>query len=186
MLFSKNIILRPFTNDDAKYIAELRLDFIATRAFAGSPFPSNINSEKEWISLMYPKGIRDQIYFAIEEKKTKEFIGYCVARSIDYINRNANVGIILAKKGRGKGYFKEISILFYDYLFNQINLHKLYSIVIEDNQIAFNTDKKIGFKLEGEIKEHIWQDGKYKNVMFVSLYAKDFFKMQQLMNKKIK
>lgn len=177
MLESKRLILRAFEVDDAKKMQELRSDFEATKAFAGLPFPSNIESEKEWILNMYPKGLKLNIYFAIIEKETNEFIGYCVARNINYINRNADVGIIFNKNGRGKGYFREVSILFYDYLFSQLNLHKVYSIVLVDNKIALNSDKKIGFVEEGTIKEHIYQDGKYKDVIFISLYKENFYKL---------
>ncbi len=176
MIESKRLILRSFRIEDAGGMDKLRSDFEAVKAFAGSPFPSNIESEKEWIHKMYQKGIRNNIYLAIEEKESQSFIGYCVARNINFLNRNADVGIIFLKEGRGKGYFREISVLFYDYLFAQLNFHKVYSIVIEDNKIALNSDKKIGFVVEGLIKEHIWQDGKYKNVVFVSLYRKDFYK----------
>lgn len=172
----KNIFLRAFEIDDAKWLQEIRQDFEGLKGFAGSPFPSNLESEKEWISNMYPKGERKSIFLAIIENGSKQFSGYCVARNIDYINSHAEVGIILHKNARGKGFFKDVSFAFYDYLFGQINLNKLYSFVLESNEIALNTDKKIGFSVEGLIKEHIFQDGEYKDVHFVSLYKNEFNK----------
>lgn len=176
MIEGKKVRLRPFVTEDAKYISELKSDFEGMKAFAGIPFPANIESEKEWINNMYPKGLPSATYFAIEDKISKEFIGYCVARKIDYISRNAEVGIILVKAARGKGLFKEVSYLFYNYLFNEINLHKVYSFVIEGN-LALKADKKIGFIEEGLVKEHLWQDGHYKNLHFVSLYRDNFYKI---------
>ena len=148
----KKIILRSFELDDAKYLQEIRQDFTGLKGFAGSPFPSNIESEREWISRMYPYGDRKSIFLAITDKQSGEFCGYCTARSINYINRNAEVGIILHKNARGKGLFKETSFTFYNYLFSEINLHKVYSFVLQSNEIAIETDKKIGFFVEGLIK----------------------------------
>lgn len=176
MIKGEKITLRPFKLEDAEKMCELRSDFEAIKAFAGSPFPSNIQNEKEWISTMYPHGTRTSIYFAIMDNNTGEFAGYVGARNINYINRNADVGIILLKKFRGKGFYREISFIFYNYLFNEINLHKIYSLDVADNHIALDSDKKYGFKVEGQLKEHIWQDGKYKDAVFVSLYRKDFNK----------
>ena len=177
MYKSKRISLRAFTEDDAKYISEIKNDFTALKAFAGHPFPSNLISEKEWISNMYPPGLLSTIYFVIEENETNSFVGYAVARKIDYINSNADVGIIFHEKARGKGFFKEASILFYRYLFSEINLHKVYSFVLTYNEIAIENDKKIGFKVEGIMKDQIFQGGKYHDVYMISLYASEFYKL---------
>ena len=179
MYKSKRITLRAFTQDDAKYINEIKNDFKALKAFAGRPFPSNLVSEKEWISNMYPPGLMSSIYFVIEENETNNFIGYAVARKIDYLNSNAEVGIIFHKNARGKGFFKEASILFYKYLFSEINLHKVYSFVLVYNDIAIENDKKIGFKVEGIMKEQIYQGGKYHDVYMISLYSDDFYNLHK-------
>lgn len=176
MIEGKKIRLRGFVTDDAKYINELKSDFEGLKAFAGLPFPANIESEKEWIGNMYAKGLPSAIYFAAEDKTSNDFLGYCVARKIDFLSKNAEVGIIIVKNARGKGYFKEISYIFYNYLFNEINLHKVYSFVIEGN-LALKADKKIGFIEEGLVKEQLWQDGKYKNLHFVSLYKDNFYRV---------
>ena len=129
---------------------------------------------------MYPAGLLSSIILVVEEIDSKQFIGYAATSKIDYINSNAHVGIIFHKNGRGKGYFKEASILFYAYLFNEINLHKVYSGVLTYNEIAITNDKKIGFKIDGIMKEHIYQNGKYHDVYMVSLIAKDFFRINNM------
>lgn len=174
MYKSERIRLRGFKKEDASKLVELRDDFDAVRSYAGSPFPVNLQTEEEWISHMYPPGLKSNLFLVIEELSSAKMIGYCVARKIDYINRNAEVGLILLADGRGKGYFKEVSALFYSYLFNELNLHKVYSYVLTDNEIAIETDKKIGFKVEGTISDQIFQKGEFKDVYFVSLYAHDF------------
>jgi RimJ/RimL family protein N-acetyltransferase len=179
----KKIILRSFEIDDAKNLQEIRQDYAGIKSFAGTPFPSNIESEREWISRMYPRGDRKNIYLAVSEKQTGKFCGYCNARNINYLNRNAEVGVILHKNARGLGLFKEISFMFYDYLFFEINLHKVYSFVIQSNEIAIETDKKIGFIVEGLLKEHIYQDGLYKDVYFVSLYKNIFLEKNKEFNR---
>lgn len=176
MIEGEKISLRPFDIEDSEFTWQLRNDMEGNKAYGGYPFPVNIDSEKTWIANMYLQGVRKNIYLAIEENGSQKFAGYVGARNIDYVNNNAEVGLILLKEFRGKGYFKPAQILFYNYLFREINLHKVYSWVIKGNNIALENDKKIGFVEEGDIKEHIFQDGIYKDLIFISLYRKDFFK----------
>lgn len=175
MYRSKKIILRPFTEDDAKYLCEMKENFAFTKAFGGRPFPNNLEGEQEWISRMYPAGLLTSIILVVEEIESKNFIGYISANKIDYINSNAQVGIIFHKNARGKDYFMEASILFYAYLFNEINLHKVYSGVLTYNEVVLENDKELGFSIDGVMKEQIFQGGKYHDVYIVSLTAKDFF-----------
>lgn len=175
ILEGKKIYLRPFEADDAKHLQEIREDFEGVKSFAGSPFPSNLESQKEWISKMYPKGELKSVYFAIIEKGSNSFCGYCVANDIDYINRKAVVGTFMFISSRGKGFFKDVTHIFHDYLFSQLNLHKLYTFILVSNDISVEAHKQIGFEIEGLIKEHIYQDGVYKDVYFVSLYKSNFY-----------
>ena len=103
MIEGKKVILRPFEIEDAAHLHELRKDTKGIKDFVGSPFPSNLESEKEWISKMYPKGDRNVITLAVEQKENKEFSGYVNVRNINYIHRNAEVGMIISKNFRGKG-----------------------------------------------------------------------------------
>lgn len=175
MYSSKNLRLRPFVESDANYINEMRFEFVAQLAAGGSPFPMNLENHKEWISKMYPYGVLTNIHFAVEEIESNDFVGYCSATSINYINRNAHVGFFIHKNARGKKYFKEIQILFYAYLFNEINLKKVYSHALAYNEIAIHTDKKIGFEVDGILKEHIFQSGKYHDALMLSLTKERFF-----------
>lgn len=175
MYKSKNIQLRPFDENDIEYIVEMRRDFNAQKAAGGSPFPSNHLNEKDWISNMYPHGVLTNIHFVIEEINTKKFIGYCSALNIHYINRNAHVGFFFHENARGKGYFKEFQILFYAYLFNEINLRKVYSHALLYNEISIKGMKQIGFEVDGIMKEHIFQNGQYLDAVMLSLTAQEFF-----------
>ncbi len=175
MYSSDRIYLRPLNEDDITDILEMRSDIEGVKAAGGLPFPSGENSIKNWINNLYPKDNLTSITLVIAETDTGNFIGYCSALNISYLNRHAHVGFIFHKKGQGKGYFRESQILFYAYLFREINLRKVYSYALQYNEIAIKVDKKIGFKEEGIMKEHIYQGGKYHDAIMLSLMSEDFF-----------
>lgn len=174
MLEGKNIILRALSENDAQHTLDLREDFDAIKQFMGNSYPVSLLDEKNWINDLHKKGFRERIVFAIMQKKNNEkiFAGYLGVKNINYIHKTADFGIILSKDFRGQGMGKEAMELFFDYLFRQINIRKVRLEVLEDNDIAINLYKKIGFKEEGRRVEEYWQDGKYKNVVLMSLFLK--------------
>ena len=67
-------------------------------------------------------------------------------------------------------------------LFNELNLHKVHSFVLLYNEAVIVSDKKIGFKEEGTMKEHIYQGGSYHDALIIGLTKKDFFETNDLNN----
>lgn len=180
MYKSKRVYLRPFNENDVSKVLEMRMDLEGVKAAGGSPYPSSESGIKKWITDLYPRDNLTYIAFVIAECESNNFVGYCSASNVNYINSNAHVGFFFHKDGRGKGYFKEASILFYSYLFNEINLRKVYSYALSYNALAINADKKIGFTEDGIMKEHIYQSGIYHDAIFLSLTAKDFFNLNNV------
>jgi RimJ/RimL family protein N-acetyltransferase len=158
----------------------MRTDITGIKAAGGLPFASNEYGIRNWITNLYPKNNPTTITLAVTEAETGDFVGYASALNISYLNRNAHVGFFFHKNGQGKGYFKETQIIFYAYLFQEINLHKVYSYALEYNEFVIAVDKKIGFKEEGVMQEHIYQGGEYHNAIMLGLTAKDFYILHKI------
>lgn len=173
MLTGKHITLRPLKLEDAPRTLELRYDIEANKAMMGYIFPVNLENERNWISSLYPQGERKTIFLAIEENKTKKFAGYLSVKNINYINGTADFGIILLKEFRGKSYAKEAMGIFFNYLSRDIHLRKLTLYVLDGNISAIEAYKKVGFSQEGLLKDHVWQDRHYKNVLIMSIFLGD-------------
>ena len=180
MYQSKRLILRPFREEDAQHVMEMRSDFRDVQSYVGRPFPNDEAGEKEWIASMYHKGPLTNIHLVVEEKETNSFVGFVVASNISYTHRNAHVGVFFHKKARGKGYYKEAQIVFYAYLFREINLHKVTSGIIPYNEIAVKITAAIGFQTDGVRREQFYQNGKYYDEILISLLARDFFEQNKV------
>ncbi|MBL7086678.1 MAG: GNAT family N-acetyltransferase [Candidatus Cloacimonetes bacterium] len=174
MLNGKKVTLRPLKIEDSKFTLELRYDVEANKNLLAYPYPVNIENEKQWIENLYPKGVRENIYFAIEQNSSKDFVGYLSLQNINYINRNGDFGIILLKKYRGQDYSREAMKLFFSYIFDQINLRKIKLGVLKENDKAIKIYESLDFKEEGTLKEHVYQDGKYKDLVLMGLLSEDF------------
>lgn len=175
MYKSNRIRLRPIEESDAPLIAEMRADFEDVRAYIGRPFPNHVEGEREWIRGLYQKGFPTSLAMVVEALESKAFIGFVVASQIHWVHRNAAIGVFFHRNARGKGYYREAQILFYAYLFRELNLHKLNSSIVPYNEVAIKVTAEIGFKQDGLRKEQLFQQGKYYDEMTISLMASDFF-----------
>jgi UDP-4-amino-4,6-dideoxy-N-acetyl-beta-L-altrosamine N-acetyltransferase len=62
-----------------------------------------------------------------------------------------------------------------EYAFNVLKLHKLCSEVLSNNPKVLNMHKKLGFKVEGCLKQHVIKDDQYLDVWLFGLFAEDWF-----------
>jgi RimJ/RimL family protein N-acetyltransferase len=168
------IKLRELRKNDVEKINSWRNDFETKRLTLGMRFPISLELDLSWFQSISMDTRNKNIYFAIEEGETG-FLGLIQLTSIDWINRNAEVGILIgdsASRGKKIGYRSLILLL--DYAFNIINLHKVTSHIVDYNKISIALFKSCGFIEEGCLKGHICFDGKRSDLKILSVFQKDF------------
>lgn len=82
--------------------------------------------------------------------------------------------MIIDRKCRGKGYGTSTLRVIFDYAFNERQLHKYSSFVIEGNIGSEIMLKKIGCKHEGVVRETIYHQGRYWNEIHYGITADEF------------
>lgn len=175
MLIGKNIILRPLRIEDLEKTHEWRNNLELIKLTQGIRFPKTMEMDREWFEIALCDKSNRNIYFGIDEIETCEFIGVVQLNSIDYISGTATLGFILGEnRHRGKGYGTEFSNLILDYSFNTLNLRKILTYNISNNEATLKMQKKIGFLQEGRLKNHIFHDGNYHDVLILSLFKQDY------------
>lgn len=113
--------------------------------------------------------------FIINHSENRVPLGMVELSKIDWKNKNAYIGIIIAnEKDRRKGYATEALKIIIKLSFEQWNLHKLYSLVIEDNIPSIGLFLKLKFNKEAILKENSFIDNKYRNQVIFSLFKKDY------------
>lgn len=78
-------------------------------------------------------------------------------------NRNAELGIVLARRAHGKGFAKSAIRLVLKHAFEVMNLHRVYLTVIEGNTDAIALYEKLGFIKEGVETESFLYNFKFHN-----------------------
>ena len=107
-------------------------------------------------------------YWIIQYKL--EDIGLISISEIDYNNKNCTWGYYIADLNmRGKGIGKNLECSLHDYVFNVLNLHKLYGDVVDGNQIILGMHKRFGYTIEGVFRDQICKNNKYINIIKVGI-----------------
>lgn len=168
MIISEKIILREIEEKDLDLIIKWRNDPKILRWFF-SYLPLNKVKQRKW----YEKYLNDdtQQTFIIELKEEIP-IGTVGLTGIDYKNQRAELTIVIGEKEYGgKGLGKEALDVLVKFAFNEMNLRKIKALVFSDNERAINLYEKYGFIKEGVLKEEIFKDGEFRNIIIFSKFG---------------
>ncbi|KQL58418.1 MULTISPECIES: GNAT family N-acetyltransferase [Bacillaceae] len=108
--------------------------------------------------------------YIIEELEQHTPVGVTSLVGIDYKNRNAECILDIGEKSKwGKGYGTEAMSLLLTYAFLELNLHRLSLRVFSTNEKAIHLYKKIGFVQEGRVKEAVFRNGEWIDIIYMGL-----------------
>lgn len=168
LIKNENIVLRPISKADTSFILKIRNDISIANNFFSDP-PLYDFKHEEWL-----KNLKNSLYFVIYYMDNK--CGLINISNIDYKNQKAEYGIVLKDECSGKGIAYNASILLIKYVFLNLNIRKIYLEVFSDNIKAIKLYKKLGFKEEGIFKNEIFKNGKYKDVIRMAIFKKEWLK----------
>lgn len=174
MIAGKKVILRGFEEKDIKKLVQWRNDPDINRHFFEYE-PSTIEKQRRWLDAVSSR--HDEKFFVISDRQG-EAIGTVGLTRIDWRSRNAEWGrfVIGDKKHLGKGYGLEAMYLSSEYAFSHLNLHRLYLKVFAWNKKARAMYEGFGFREEGTLREHVFRNGKYHDVVIYGMLAHEFRK----------
>lgn len=175
MLQSENLILRPLKSTDLLLINIWRNDFQLNKLTLGIRFPKSLEMDEQWLNKALSDISNKNVYLAIDELQTSEFIGIVQLSNIDWISRTADFGVNIGNRTKvGKGYGNECIKLFFKYVFQNLNLRKINLKVVQFNDNAIRLYKNIGFQQEGLLKQEVFYENVYHDVIQMSLFSENF------------
>ena len=117
----------------------------------------------------------DILFWAILIKNECKHIGNIKIDPVELKHSICEYGIMMGDKTEwSKGYAKEASKLVIDYCFINLNLRKMNLGVVESNTKAISLYEKLNFNIEGKLINHISLNGKYVNILRMSLFNENF------------
>ncbi len=115
------------------------------------------------------------LVLAIVDQKTGRHVGNVSLQSIDYIDRSAELAIIIGEKDFwGKGIGEVVCRLMVKHGFEELNLNRIYLGTAENNVSMRRVAEKLGFKEEGTARQAIFKSGVYHNVVNYGLLRTEY------------
>jgi len=171
-LVGERIYLSPMNMEDSGIYVKWLNEFNVTDYIANSSRVNSLESVKEWMKNSLNK---QEPIFSIVKLESDEMIGSISLNDIDYIRRNATLGVFIGEdEERGKGYGTEALRLLLDYGFNYFNLNNIMLKVYEFNKIAIKAYEKAGFKEIGRRRKSYFLNGKYYDEVYMDILAEEF------------
>lgn len=180
MIKTERLNIIPLERRHLESLRKLRLDY-STWHYLSDAHPINDLQQEKWFERI--SSDHTKMYFAIEVPgmirgvstspafRESDFAGVIRSDEYDKTNRSIRVGVDIDPLFRGNGYGTEALRGYIDYLFQQLNIHRVWLLVAQPNIVAKNLYNKIGFTSEGAYREALFRDGEYFDYEIMSLLS---------------
>lgn len=165
-----NIKLRAFEQEDIKDLHKWLNDDEAI-SMVGHTY-MNIEEVIKKVSKMQSNG--DSIM--VIEDKDKNLVGWIYLTNISFEHGRAEIGLVLSPEHRGHGYGRVAMEEMIKIGFNQLRLNKIYLTTRGINKRAIALYEKVGFVLEGTLRQQSFVNGEYHDNYFMGILAKEWNK----------
>jgi UDP-4-amino-4,6-dideoxy-N-acetyl-beta-L-altrosamine N-acetyltransferase len=165
--------LRPVEQDDLERLVHWRNEPDHWTCFFNK-FPLSLAGQKQWFERLLNDAA--QQLFIICTRRDGSAIGTMGLSNIDFANQSAELGncLIGDSDARGKGYAKAATQLMLKYCFKRLNMNRVYLYVYANNQPAVRLYEQCGFTLEGTLRAAQFEDGRYQDVLLMSILRGEF------------
>jgi RimJ/RimL family protein N-acetyltransferase len=178
-LETPRLILRAFEERDVAPFTAYRSDPEVAR-FQGwqAPFPPDEAARFVTEMIQARPGIPGVWYqAAIELRSEGKIIGDC-AFCVSADGRQAEIGYTLARAHQRQGYAGEALARLLDYLFSDLNLHRVHANIDPQNIPSARLLKRLGFRVEGLFVESLWFKGGWADEEWYALLQREWLARQ--------
>jgi RimJ/RimL family protein N-acetyltransferase len=171
-LAGKGIYLRPVERADSTLFVRWVNDAEITRTLLLHR-PMTHEAEEEFL-MTVAKSDKD-VVLGIVARESDQLVGITGLHQIEFKDRHACFGILIGEKSQwGKGYCTEATILMVGYAFDTLNLHRVSLHVVEHNVAAIRSYLKVGFQQEGVLRDALFREGRYHNLIAMAILLDDW------------
>ncbi len=173
-LETERLILREMTSNDKEDIFQSFSDENVTKYFSMNPFTSAEESEKiiKRAQDLFEQG--KGIQWGIVTKEGSNLIGTCGFETWKKESFRGEIGYDLRQSHWGKGFMSEALHAVIQYGFDHKGLHRIEATTRSDNKRSINMLYRLGFKLEGILRERVYWEGTFYDQILCSLLKKEW------------
>ena len=117
------------------------------------------------------------VRLSIVDATTQIHIGNVNLTGIQSVNRSAEFSIFIGDKAFwSAGYGASATRQMLAHGFNDLNLHRIYLTLLQENVRALRLYERMGFRDEGCQRDAVFKNGCYHNILGMGMLASDWLK----------
>jgi RimJ/RimL family protein N-acetyltransferase len=180
-LTGERVTLRPYTDADLPGLRAAMADLdvlkltgsVHSEAEALAP----VTPEQEQARLAWFKSRNDtddRLDLAVVDQATGGCVGEAVLNQWDPGNESANFRILIGPAGQNRGLGTEATRLIIGYAFEYLGLHRITLEVYAFNPRARRVYEKVGFQVEGVLRESLRYEDEWVDATLMSILASEW------------
>ena len=175
MIYGERIRLRACERSDLQQFAAWLNDPEVRQGLAHYR-PFSMVEEERWFENMLERPADEHpMVIEVQDEGNWRAIGNCGLMLFDWRIRMAEAGIFIGEKRLwDQGYGSEAMVLLVRHGFETLNLNRISLRVYETNLRAIRSYEKVGFIHEGRLRQAEYQEGRYLDVLLMSVLRSDW------------
>ena len=176
------MILRQWTKDDIKDLANLMNHADRSYLSNGLPYPYTDEHAQWWLNMVADKDAKEGLYRAviIDEK----IVGMVsLEKKSDVYEKDAEISYLLLKEYWGKGIITQAVREFCEEAFGKLDILRITGSVFGENEASKKVLTKAGFVLEGIMRNAVYKNEKVMDLYQYGLFATLDCQMHHRMSK---
>lgn len=174
MLKGDKVVLRPMRREYlaryGEFLNDIELQLLSSDE---APMPMEHERLLKQFDEHLARPRSEFIWFAIEVQGGK-FVGQCILHRFDQAARTCELGITIGDADyMNRGYGRDAVSLLTRYAFRLLNMRKVWLTTNATNVRAQKAFAAAGFEEEARLRNHIWLDGRYDDLVYMAAFRDD-------------
>jgi RimJ/RimL family protein N-acetyltransferase len=170
----KKVRLRATEPSDADIFHEWDKDTDQARLQYRVNFPPSLEAARRYAQEGSARRSEDDTYFFVIESLDGQVVGSILTHSTDRRNGHFKYGIGIGTEHQRKGYAAEAIRLVLRFYFEELRYTKALAEVYAFNEPSIRLHERLGFTLEGRLRNMIYTQGRLHDVLVFGMLANEF------------
>jgi RimJ/RimL family protein N-acetyltransferase len=175
-LETNRMILRPLEERDSAAFSAYRSDPEIAR-YQGWGAPYSLEQAEEFIEqqkMVTPGEIGQWLQLGMELNADGALIGDVAFQVIKDSHNQAEIGMTLSQPFQGKGYGTEAVRELVQFLFGELNVHRVIANCDPENISAHRLLERVGFRREGCFVDSLWYKGSWASELWFAILDREW------------
>ncbi len=177
----KTVSFRDFEERDIDFIYKCKNDEKLNSMIVGEFHPLSYQEAVKWVHGCMGEHETYKFWAVCTNDEEKRIIGWVSLSQIDKVNKSVcSHGIVIADPDYRNGLAWVESILYiHKQVFEVMKMNRIYGSCRLDHKLSVHLGEALFKKQEGIFREALYRDGKFVDVLFSSMLAKEYFEHKE-------